>query len=491
MTKTITTRRLRTTLAAMGFAILGASASANAQTVVLSTPDTQVTDTTIRGGTYAAKNLNGTALATRASTNAEYDRRALLKFDTHNTIAAGATVASATLTLRVKYGSEEATRTIGAYYVKNSFEEADANWTVRRLGSNWATQGGDYGSQYASASVSNVVGSTVTVDLTKLVQDAVKGALGSSRYTRVALLDKGTSTSGSYREYYDSETADATLRPTLTVVLGSAAAPAPEPTPEPAPAPEEPIAATSLRVLHWNIHHGVGTDGKYDIDRLATWMAKFNPHVISMNEVEKYTSWGNEDQPAKFASLLKTKTGKTWYYYFGNRAGVEGAKGQGNLLLSVVPIEGSEVLGLPYNRSAVRIRVTVNGRTVTTVSTHIDDASSTYRQAQIDAMKPWAASEPEQRIVAGDFNAQYSSTNILTMTSDHYDAWALAKSLGIAYTYPDNPGGATRNSRIDYIFQSKGATLLKLTRVEVFDTRDANGVMPSDHKPLMAVFDVK
>jgi endonuclease/exonuclease/phosphatase family metal-dependent hydrolase len=465
------------------------AAAAGAQTVVLSTPDTQVTDTTIRGGTYAAKNFNATVLATRASSSEEYLRRALLKFDTQNTISAGTPIASATLTLRVKNGSEEAARTVGAYYVKNSFEEADATWVLRKSGTNWTTKGGDFGAQYASATVSNAAGSTVTFDLTKLVQDAVSGALGTSRYTRVALLDEGTSTSGSYREYYDSEASDASLRPTLTVVLGSGApAPAPSPTPEPTP---DPATVTSLRVLHWNIHHGVGTDDKYDIDRLATWMAKFTPDIISMNEVEKYRSaWGNEDQPARFASLLKTKTGKTWYYYFGNRDGGTG-NGQGNLILSVFPIEDKETLQLSYNRSAVKGRVTVNGRTVTMISTHIDDASSTYRQAQINELKPWAATEPEQRIIAGDFNAQSTSTNITTMTADYDDSWARAQSLGIAYTYPDNPSGATRNSRIDYIFQSKGATSLVLKRVEVFDARDANGYMPSDHKPLMAVFDVK
>jgi endonuclease/exonuclease/phosphatase family metal-dependent hydrolase len=480
------TRRICRLMVRLGLALLFGSVADpvfGQTSVVLQAPDTQVTDTTIRGGTYAKKNLDGTVLASRASSNEEYRRRALLKFDTQNTISAGTSIASATLTLRVKTGSEEATRTVGAYYVKNSFEEADATWVVRKGTTAWTTKGGDYGAQYASASVSNVPGATVTFDLTKLVQDAVNGALGSSRYTRVALLDNGTSTSASYREYYHSETADPSLRPTLTVVLGAAPAPAPEPTPDPG-------TATSLRVLHWNIHHGVGTDGKYDIDRLATWMAKFTPDIISMNEVEKYSgAWGNEDQPARFASLLKTKTGKTWYYYFGNRDGGTG-NGQGNLILSVFPIEDKETLQLSYNRSAVKGRVTVNGRTVTMISTHLDHASSTYRQAQINELKPWAATEPEQRIIAGDFNAQSTSTNITTMTADYDDSWARAKSLGVAYTYPDNPSGATRNSRIDYIFESKGATRLALTRAEVFDTRDANGYMPSDHKPLMAVFDV-
>ena len=67
-------------------------------------------------------------------------------------------------------------------------------------------------------------------------------------------------------------------------------------------------ASTSslLKVLDWNIHHGVGTDGDYDINRIATWIVKTGANVVSLNEVEKYTGWGNEDQPARFASLLKS-----------------------------------------------------------------------------------------------------------------------------------------------------------------------------------------
>ena len=74
-------------------------------------------------------------------------------------------------------------------------------------------------------------------------------------------------------------------------------------------------------MLDWNIHHGVGTDGDYDINRIADWIVKTGANVVSLNEVEKYTGWGNEDQPARFASLLKSKTDKTWYYNFAQRDG--------------------------------------------------------------------------------------------------------------------------------------------------------------------------
>ena len=60
-----------------------------------------------------------------------------------------------------------------------------------------------------------------------------------------------------------------------------------------------------MRVLQWNLHHGTDASGKYDIVRLATWMATMKPDVIMLNEVEKFTYWGNEDQPERYKALVE------------------------------------------------------------------------------------------------------------------------------------------------------------------------------------------
>ena len=246
---------------------------------------------------------------------------------------------------------------------------------------------------------------------------------------------------------------------------------------------------SQLKVLDWNIHHGVGTDGDYDIDRIADWIAKTGANVVSLNEVEKYTGWGNEDQPARFASLLKSKTKKTWYYNFAQRDG--GTKGQGNLLLTTYEIESDDDYELSYSRSVARIAIIVNGIRVNLYSTHLDADSSARRNTQIRELKAWADNFPEQRIVLGDFNAGSSTGEISLMTASYADSWATAKSLDLEVAYSGNTSGNTRNSRIDYVFYSKQASRLKLKKAQVFDVRDSKGVMPSDHRPLMATFDVK
>ena len=77
------------------------------------------------------------------------------------------------------------------------------------------------------------------------------------------------------------------------------------------------------------------------------------------------------------------------------------------------------------------------------------------------------------------------------MTADYTDSWAVAQSLDVDVAYSGNTAGNTRNSRIDYVCHSKSASRLKLKQAQVFDVRDSSGVMPSDHRPLMATYEVK
>jgi len=257
-----------------------------------------------------------------------------------------------------------------------------------------------------------------------------------------------------------------------------------------APSTSTTSSGTLLKVMDWNIHHGIGTDGKYDINRIADWIAKTGANVVSLNEVEKYVGgYGNEDQPARFASMLKSKTGKTWYYKFAQRDG--NTNGQGNLLLTTFGIESKDGYELSYSRSVARVAVIVNGIRVNLYSTHLDADSSSRRATQMKELKAWADNYPEQRVLAGDFNAWPGATEISNMTSSYYDSWAMAVSLNVDVAYAGNTAGNTRNSRIDYVFHSKGASRLKLKKVQVFDVRNSSGVMPSDHRPLMATYEVK
>jgi endonuclease/exonuclease/phosphatase family metal-dependent hydrolase len=464
---------------AAGALIAGGASAASAQTTVaLNQPATHVVSATIRGGTYANKN-DQSLLATRSSDNLEYERHALLKFDTQNTIPIGSAVSSAKLTLTVKGGSEDATRMIGAYQVTTSWGETEVTWKSRRSGQYWATTGGDLGSRIAVANVSNVAGTRVTFDVTALVKAAVSGKLGSSRYTRIALIDEDASASASYREYFTPKDSNAAVRPVLTVIYGASSTTT-------APAPSPSTTSSTLRVLHWNTHHGgVGTDGVYNPDRLAKKAASFHPDVISFNEIEHY----GIDQPSLYASLLKKYTGQTWYYKFTSGTGTQ--SGIGDLIMSRYPFAATDIQVFSHSRAGVDATIHVNGRSINITSTHLDANSTSYRLQEIGELTAWERTLAEQRIVCGDFNAWPGSTENATMKQAYYDTWAEAQADGTAVAYAGNTAGNTRNSRIDYIYQSHGSSALQLKSSQVFDVRDANGVMPSDHRPVMSVFTVK
>jgi len=267
------------------------------------------------------------------------------------------------------------------------------------------------------------------------------------------------------------------------------------PVSNPAPAsPSTPTTAgTELRFLMWNTHHGgIGTDGIYSADRLATWVARMKPDVIAFNEIEKYNGSTQQDQPEVFKALLQQKTGRTWYYAFAQEYGQWTSNGKGNLIMSTYPIEVTERYELMRNadRSVALAQITVNGRRITILNTHLDPYDQALRLAQATEVTTWGSAQPENRILAGDMNAWPDQTSIAQINRYYNDSWTVAAQNGTATAFAGN-SGETKGGRIDYIFYSKNASNLTVKSSQVYDTRDAAGVMPSDHRPVLTTFIVQ
>jgi endonuclease/exonuclease/phosphatase family metal-dependent hydrolase len=278
---------------------------------------------------------------------------------------------------------------------------------------------------------------------------------------------------------------------------GSATIPAPPvATPTTPSTPSTPTPATGgseLRLLQWNTHHGgYGTDGVYSTDRLATWAARMNPDVITFNEIEQNTGWGHQDQAEVYKALLQQKTGRTWYYVFAQEYGQWTSNGKGNLIMSTYPIQVTERYELMRNadRSIALAEITVNGRQVTIINTHLDPYDQALRLAQAGEVTTWASAQPENRIITGDMNAWPDQTSIAHFNQYYNDSWTVAAQKGTATAFAGN-NGETKNGRIDYIFYSKNSSNLTVKSSQVYDTRDGNGVMPSDHRPVLTTFIVK
>jgi endonuclease/exonuclease/phosphatase family metal-dependent hydrolase len=296
------------------------------------------------------------------------------------------------------------------------------------------------------------------------------------------MVDVGPGSSETWRSYYTSSESNPALRPTLTVTYGSAAA-----------APPPPSTTDSvLRVLQYNIgKNGWGTDGRYDPNRIANVVAKVNPDIISFNEVERWNSYSQgADGVELYKSLLEQKTGVRWYVWHAQSYGVWDDKGLINVIYSKIPFSATyrTIYSAGKLKSVGGVTITFNGRPINFMTTHFDPYSATYRLTQARDLVTYLRGFAENRIVAGDFNDQSTDPPITTMTASYFDAWAEAKRAGIAFAPSDNPDGNTRNSRIDYLFYSRGEQHLTLRKVQVVETRDANGVMPSDHRPVVAEF---
>ncbi|MGE3403276.1 MAG: hypothetical protein AB7K63_11840, partial [Vicinamibacterales bacterium] len=143
-----------------------------------------------------------------------------------------------------------------------------------------------------------------------------------------------------------------------------------------------------------------------------------------------------------------------------------------------------------YPRIAPHLSVTVSGRRLNVFSSHLDVSSATTRLSEVKNLQGCASAWTEARIIAGDYNMQAGSTEYNQAVVGYQDAWKVAKSLGTAINYSGNCDGCTRNSRIDYVFTSSGATMLALESAQIFDTRNSSGVSPSDHKPMLIVYQV-
>ncbi|MDQ3418435.1 MAG: endonuclease/exonuclease/phosphatase family protein [Acidobacteriota bacterium] len=304
----------------------------------------------------------------------------------------------------------------------------------------------------------------------------------------------------------------------ITVRSGGASSPAPaavQPTPTPAPADVQPTPApaavepapaaveptpapsasgdgTNIRVLEWNLHHGVGTDGVYDIGRIGNWIGAMSPDVVVLNEVEKNTYWGREDQPARYEEMLEGYTGREWYGFFAQEFGDWGSNGKGTLILSRFPIEQTWAQEISADRVVSAARIMVNGRGITVVATHLDPYDRDLRLSQAREVLNWSAGLPENRLLIGDMNAWPDQSSILEINKTYFDTWTLAVDQGAASGVAGiSPFGATKNGRIDYIFMSKGSSGLAVVDSKVYDTRDGNGVAASDHRPVVTTLQVR
>ncbi len=239
----------------------------------------------------------------------------------------------------------------------------------------------------------------------------------------------------------------------------------------------QPVPLT-LRVLTYNIHHGEGTDGRFDLSRLATVMTSVHPDLVALQEVDEGTERTNGvkelSELARLTSLHPT---------FGKSMDYRGGE-YGVAVLSRWPVlqTRNDPLPTPADReprTALTVEVAVGdgGPHVGFTCTHLDQGRDPEnRLAQVRYLNDRLARDDGfAAILAGDLNAR-PDTPIL---EELQGRWANPPAVDPS---PIGPTGRPR-LRVDYVLIRPAA------RWRVIESIIVDEPVASDHRPLLVVLE--
>ena len=233
-----------------------------------------------------------------------------------------------------------------------------------------------------------------------------------------------------------------------------------------------------LRVMSYNIHHGEGTDGRFDLQRLAQIINDHQPDLVSLQEVDRRTARADGvDQAMELARL----TGMDMAY--GKAMDYDGGA-YGVAVLSRTPLRLARAHPLPHGdgrepRTALSalIKHGPSGE-VLFIATHLQHNSEADRIAEAQVINGLFVDEGGPPVIlAGDLNAQPLSPPMAVLLAHWRDAAAGAPGApgAPAPTWPsDEP-----RVRIDYVlFHPAGAW-------RVIEAKVIEEIIASDHRPLL------
>src|SRR5919205_1270948 len=126
--------------------------------------------------------------------------------------------------------------------------------------------------------------------------------------------------------------------------------------------------AAPLKVMSFNIQHGIDGSHKYNLQRAIDTIARTQPDLVGLQEVTRNHPYYNcDDQPAKIAEGLKAATGRAWSVVYeqewftpnvecrdGGRG--DGKETEGLAFLSPAPLGSPIATPLPVSRIALTVK---------------------------------------------------------------------------------------------------------------------------------------
>ncbi|WP_296170532.1 endonuclease/exonuclease/phosphatase family protein, partial [uncultured Brevundimonas sp.] len=176
------------------------------------------------------------------------------------------------------------------------------------------------------------------------------------------------------------------------------------PLPGPTLSSHAELDSDQFKLITFNIWHNQG-DWAARLPLLIAALREQNADVIALQEVLEDAAVGLPNQAQTLADAL----GGYQMYFVSTDA--EGApRRYGNAILSRLPVlqhDWKKLEPLDDYRTAIRVRVAVDGRPIDVVNTHLawqQDAAA-VRARQIADLMGWLPQDGTPLVVTGDFNA--------------------------------------------------------------------------------------
>jgi len=246
-----------------------------------------------------------------------------------------------------------------------------------------------------------------------------------------------------------------------------------------APAP----AATQndgLSVVTLNLYHDREDWPRRRVQILET-LQRLCPDVIALQEVIQREGQQNQ------AQWLADALGYEWRFVSTDPVG--SPMRYGNALLTRHRVLASNELRLrplEDSRTAMRVRLAIDGRTLDAYVTHLHwkhtPEGGQMRATQLADLLPWIASESDgvPVLLAGDFNASDEAPELAPLAERFDDGFrAVHRGRDTAADTTLDPASAPP-MRVDHVFVQRGAFAVRDSQ-RLFQQRDRDGVRASDH----------
>lgn len=177
---------------------------------------------------------------------------------------------------------------------------------------------------------------------------------------------------------------------------------------------------TRWRVATYNIRHGLGRDGRVDLDRTAREIAALRADVVAVQEADVAYGprSGYEDQAARLGELLGRQVAFGAAIDLPPAADGQARRRYGLTVLTPHTLEDAVMHPLPAHpgvparqegRGALRARVVRDrggaGEVLDLLVTHLDNALTEHRTAEVLGLLRLSEDLPGPAVLLGDLNA--------------------------------------------------------------------------------------